>query len=464
MFVGRNEELNFLNEKYNLKSGQFIVLYGRRRIGKTELLRHFSKDKPHIFYVCRETVDSEQLKLFSKKLLEKSSVSQYLSTFKDWEDAFRFFKDLPYDGKKLVIIDEFPYMVNSNKSIPSILQNLWDETLKDENLMIVLCGSSMSFIEKEILAEKNPLFGRTTGVLKLDELDFYTASLFFENKTIEERIILYSILGGIPHYLKQFDYGLSIELNIKKNILTKGSVLYSEVDFLMKQELRETATYYTIIQAIAMGNTKLNDIHTKTGIDKTKILVYLKNLMDLNLIEREYPITMSIKKTSNSQNGLYKLKDNYFKFYYRFVFPNISELEEYDIDGVYELAIKPFLNEYVSFAFEDVCKEYLRKNNKQNKLPFRFLKIGRWWDKKDEIDIVAYDNLGNALFGECKWKNSKAGLKELNKLKEKSIKVDNNFINKYYYIFSKSGFDDELLDIAKIDNTIKLIDLNKIFD
>lgn len=457
MFYGREHELSLFNERYNSNHAELIVLYGRRRVGKTELLRHFAKDKSHVFYVCRETVDSEQLKLFSKKILSNTIVSQYIKTFNDWEDAFKFIKDLPFDGKKFLIIDEFPYMVNGNSSIPSILQGLWDTTLKDENVMFVLCGSSMSFMEREILGEKNPLYGRATAVIKLEQLDFYTACNFFKYKTIEDMIILYSILGGIPHYLKQFNYDLSVEDNIKKYTLTKGSVLYSEVDFLLKQELREISTYNTLIEAIAMGNTKLNDIYTKTGIDKNKITVYLKNLIELGIIEREYPITMGIKKTINLSNGLYKIKDNYFKYYYRFIFPNISELEEYNIDIVYDMAIKPFLNEYVAFEFENICKTFLRKENINNNLPFNFLKIGRWWDKQNEIDIVAFDNKDNIIFGECKWKNSKITKNELEKLKAKSLSVEGDFKNKYYYLFSKSGFDEELIKIATVDDKVRLI-------
>lgn len=470
MFYGRKEELNFLEDRYKTNKGEFIVLYGRRRIGKTELLREFSKNKPHFFYVCKESTDKEQLRLFSKKILKETPMGNYIDSFSSWEDSFEFLKDFQITERKLVIIDEFPYMVNNNRSIPSILQNIWDETLKDENIMLILCGSSMSFIEKEILSEKNPLYGRATGIYKLKEMDIYTSVHFFEeplnkNRKLadEDKILRYAILGGVPHYLKQFDNRLSTEENIKKYILTKGSILYNEVEFLMKQELRETSVYYTIIEAIALGNTKLNDIYTKTQIGKAKISVYLKNLMNLNIIEREFPVTYSIKKRSNSQGGIYKLKNNYFKFYFRFVYPNISELEEADVAGVYDFMVAPFLNEYTSFVFEDVCIQYMRKLNKKKALPFRYSKIGRWWKKQVEIDILAMDQYGNGIFGECKWKNSKIARKDLEELKEKSISVETFFENKYYYLFSKSGFSDELLKLAEVDKSIKLIGLEDLF-
>ncbi|MCL2500189.1 MAG: ATP-binding protein [Defluviitaleaceae bacterium] len=239
----------------------YSIVYSRRRVGKTETLREFCKDKEHVFYSCRECADDEQLKSFSQRMIKPDMpISKYVTTFKDWTQAFSAISELPGGGKKLLIIDEFPYMAKNNKSIPSIIQNLWDEKLKNENIMFVLCGSAMSFIENEVLAEKNPLYGRATGILKMLEMGFYDAIQFFPNYSHEDKILAYSILGGVPHYLKQFDDSEPIGRNIKNHILTRGSILYSEVEFLMRQEFRETTLYNTIIEAVALGNTKLNDI------------------------------------------------------------------------------------------------------------------------------------------------------------------------------------------------------------
>ena len=215
MFIGRKQELQFLENKYNSKEGQLIILYGRRRVGKTETLREFCKDKQHIFYSCREISDKLQLRSFSEKLLKENiPATRYIKEFSDWETALKNITDLPYgDKKKLLIIDEFPYMCRGNRSIPSILQNLWDECFKDENVMIVLCGSAMSFIEKELLAEKNPLYGRATGIYKMEAMNFYDAVQFFPDYSDKDKIIAYSVLGGIPHYLKQFHADLSFRLH-----------------------------------------------------------------------------------------------------------------------------------------------------------------------------------------------------------------------------------------------------------
>ncbi|MDP4268458.1 MAG: ATP-binding protein [Bacteroidota bacterium] len=460
MFIGRRSEVDFLKSRYEKSNGQLIVIYGRRRIGKTELLREFCKDKPHVFYSCKECTDAEQLSSFSGRMLRNTQASKYINKFNDWEQAFKFVTELPQQGKKLIVIDEFPYMVHANSSIPSLIQNLWDELLIREDVMIILCGSAMSFIEKEILAEKNPMYGRATGILKMNQMDFGDAVKFFPDFDFKDKILAYSILGGIPHYLKQFDGNLSIEENIKSNILTRGSVLYNEVEFLMRQELRETSVYNTLITTIAMGNTKLNDIFQKTQIDRAKISVYLRNLMDLNILSREFPITDGIKSTANVQRGLYNIVDNFFSFWYRFIFPNLSELEAGDVDGVFEYSVKPFIDSYSSKAFENVCIQCLRKKNTKGDLPFRFRKIGRWWEKGCEIDIMAFGDREVSIIGECKWQSTKMGISDLEHLKSKIKRT--GAAQPYYYLFSKSGFNSELINLAGNDEHLYLIGLTEI--
>lgn len=462
MFIGRKDELAFLEEKYNSDGGELIVIYGRRRIGKTETIRQFCENKQHIFYTCVECTDEQQLKSFSARVLQKGiPAAQYIKSFGDWEQAFRSIPEVKNSGKTVLVIDEFPYMVRGNSSIPSILQNLWDEQLKNENIMIILCGSAMSFMEKEVLSEKNPLYGRARGILKMKEMNFYDAIQFVPNYSPVEKIKTYAILGGIPHYLKQFDDNISLAENITKNILTRGSILYSEVEFLLRQELRETSIYNVVIEAIALGNTKLNDIYQKTQIEKTKLSVYLKNLMDLGIICREFAVDDGVKEQANVQRGLYRVVDNYFRFWYAFVFPNISELEAGDSKGVYEYMVEPQLDNYASYVFEDVCKEYLRAENRKEKLPFHFVKIGRWWNKTDELDIMAIDATKKRyIVGECKYKNSEVTLSDLKHMQQK-FKSNNPQSEIYYWLFSKSGYTSEVVEAAA-QQGIELVNLDDI--
>ena len=462
MFVGRKQELDFFNERYNTPGGQLVVLYGRRRIGKTEFLARFCEGKPHMFFTCREVSDTEQLEAFSKRTLELGgTASRYISKFANWEDAFEGLLELP-GKKKLVVIDEFPYMCKGNTSIPSVLQALWDHKLRHEEIMLVLCGSAMEFIEKKILSEKTPLYGRATGIYKMGALPFDDAVQFFPDYSAEDKLLAYSILGGIPYYLQQFDQNRSLDENILKNTLTRGTVLYNEVEFLIRQELREPAMYNTIINAVAMGNTKLNDIFTKTQIEKTKINVYLRNLIELHILMREFPVLAPLKEQAISTRGLYRITDNFFRFWFRFVFPYLSEIEAGEAATVLNHAVKPHLSHFASHTFEDVCQWFLRKRSVAGAFPLRIMKMGRWWKQNTEIDIVAADAEGeDYLFGECKYSNTPVDMGILVQLQEKAatFQVPGK---RYFALFSKSGFAPPLVAYAAEHSNVLLFSLEDI--
>lgn len=327
----------------------------------------------------------------------------------------------------------------------------------------------MSFIEKELLAEKNPLYGRATGIYKMKEIGFYDAVKFFPEYSPRDKVIAYSVLGGIPHYLRQWNPKLPVAENIKRNILTKGCILYSKVYFLLHQELRETPIYNSIIEAVALGNTTLNNISQKSLVDDTsKTSVYLKNLIELGIVEREFLVDTKNKEQANGNRGTYRLTDNFFRFWYAFGFANFSQLEDGDVDGVYKYIVKPALHEFAFFVFEDVCREFIREMQKKNTLPFRYAKMGRWTgnttvrDTKaesglrmanTEIDLLAIDRSGKEyLVGECKFKKESFTygeyldtLAKLTPLKEKA---------KFHYaLFSENGFDDKIIADAEKDGT-----------
>lgn len=467
MFVGRTRELEFLNDRYTSRNAELIVLYGRRRIGKTELLKEFCKDKPNFFYTCREYTDGVQLKSFTEKIRSYHvSAFAYTDCFADWEKAFLSVLQVPTQEKKILVIDEFPYACKVNESIPSVLQVLWDEKLQYENVMIILCGSSMSFIEKKLLAEKKPLYGRASGIYKLSPLPYNDAVKFFPNYSDEDKLTAYSILGGIPHYLKQFDPNASLKENVIKKILNKGSALYSEVEFLLRQELREPAVYNTVIEAIAMGNTAFNDILTTTGIEKSKASVYLKNLIELGIVQKEVPSLKTKSKQISASKGIYILTDDFFRFWFAFAYRNFTDLERDDAEGVWRSEIEPNLHDFSSKTFENVCLDYLYLLNKAGKLPFRISTAGRFWGKVNkvidgksvsvalEIDILASDKAkNNFILGECKFKNEKFDLGELRKLQEKFCFKG----NVYYYLFALSGFTDAVYQAKATDHNIALV-------
>lgn len=481
-FIGRETELKFLEDKYAENGGQLIVLYGRRRVGKTETLREFCKDKPHVFFSCIQMTDRNQLVKFSRQILrENIPAGRYITEFPDWEAAFRAVLELPYgEKKKLVVIDEFPYMCRDNRAIPSILQNLWDAELKDQNIMLILCGSSLSFMEKELLSEKNPLYGRATGIYKMKEMGFYDAVKFFPDYSPKDKITVYSVLGGIPHYLNQFDSELTVGENIKRNILTKGSVLYSEVEFLLHQELRETPIYNSIIEAVALGNTRLNEISQKSLLDNpSKTSVYIKSLVELGIVAREFSVDVPDKKKANANRGIYRLTDNFFRFWYAFGFPNFSQLEDGDAEGVYEYLVAPKLHEFTAYTFEDVCRQFVKEQQKIHALPFRYTKAGRWMGKttvrdpeaesglrlaETEIDVLCVnENTKEYLVGECKFKGAPFKYSEYLNTEAKltPLKKQGSF---WYALFSESGFDERIIQEAENTGRVRLYSLSEIVD
>ena len=475
MFIGRQQELEFLNNKYNSKKAEFVVLYGRRRVGKTELLTEFCRDKPNLFYSCNEYTDRKQFSAFCNSLFVfEPSLHKQIRRFADWQDVFSSLGDLPGEEKKIIVIDEFPYMCKGDKSIPSLLQNLWDHKLKDSNIMLILSGSSVSFIEDELLGVKNPLYGRATGIYKLEPLPFDDAVKFFPDYSNEEKVTAFSILGGIPHYLKQFDPDISLEDNIKKHILSKGTVLSGEVEYILHQELREPAIYITLLETIATGSTKFNEICERSQIESGKMSVYLRNLAELGIIARDYPVLTKAKDLTKKNIGEYRITDDFFRFWFAYVYKYSSELALGNVDDLWNYVIKKDLHNFASKAFENISIKYLYKQRHIGNTPVLFLSIGRWWGKvthkdengkpytvSEEIDVLATDkDEKNYIIGECKFTNEPFDLAQLKAL-QKKLEINGE---KYWYLFSLNGFTDAVKDAAKENNNIRLVTLDDMLD
>jgi len=455
MFIGRKYELETLNRLYNEDKFHLIVVYGRRRVGKTTLLTEFCKNKPSIFFVAEEYNDKINLESFSDKILSYFNLGEFLRRFESWEKAFIFLAQQSKGKRLVVVIDEFPYIVNSNKSIPSLLQNLIDHHLKDTKIFLIICGSSVSFIEKEVLSYKSPLYGRRTAQLIVEPFSFFESREFFPSYSFEDQVTAYGVLGGIPQYLSIFDSTKDIYENIRTKILDKSSYLYEEPKLLLRQEVREPALYNSIIEAIATGSSKLNEIAAKVGVDTDKCAKYISVLIDLKILEKVTPLKLEAK----SRKSIYRIKDNFFRFWYRFVFSNKTLIEQGLIDEVVENKIKPFISDFIGEVYEQVCMDYLKILNREKKLPFIFENIGKWWGnnpykkREEEIDIVALND-DNILFCECKWRNQKVDMSVLNNLMEKSMIF--NHRKKFYALFSKSGFTDEVISFAEQNSHILL--------
>ncbi|MBS7655447.1 ATP-binding protein [Candidatus Bathyarchaeota archaeon] len=429
-----------LEERFKSNKPEFIVIYGRRRVGKTELIKNFAKDKLNIYFLSDKRSDKEQLREIARKIGEFFNDDILITRgFEDWVQMFKYLKD-KIKERIIFTIDEFPYLIAANKAIPSLFQKGWDEYLRETKIFLILCGSSIGMMERGVLSYKSPLYGRRTGQLFLDSLKFIDAQKFFTRYKLEQNIEAFAILGGIPAYLKQFDDSYSIEENIKKNILRKDSFLFNEPEFLLREELKEPKTYFSILKVISFGKTKLNEIATSLNMERNKVSMYLSVLENLKLIDRILPVTE--KHPHKSRKGLYLIKDNFMRFWLRFVYPYKSELEMGELDNVLKNKIRPFFGQHVSFVFEDICKEFLVELNKRKRLPFSFEKIGKWWHKDKEIDLVALSSDTRQIaFFEVKW--SELGLidakKLLEELKDKSkfVKWLNEKRREYFGLITK---------------------------
>ncbi|MCD4816066.1 MAG: ATP-binding protein [Methanosarcinales archaeon] len=411
VFVNRNDELNFLDSAYRSDRSEFIVIYGRRRIGKTELLREFIKDKNAVYFLADERSDQDNLSDF-RTLVAGGIDSELLSASNlDWGDTL---KEVSKNEKRLIIvIDEYPYLISGNKSIPSIFQKAWDLYLNDSNVMLILCGSSISMMEQYVLGSKSPLYGRRSGQIRVEPLKFKHTASFFPELMAEDLVKIYGITDGIPYYLKEARYRIK-KISDLESIYSVEGLLIEEAEILLKYEFREPAKYFSILKALAFGNTKFGDIVNATGLSSSIISQYLSNLIILNIVKAQYPVT---DMNQRSRNARYYITDNYFTFWFRFVYPNKSLIYN-------NLLIPDFgsdFNRYLGHVFEKISAEFLWEVR-----PFGFTQMGRWWHKDVEIDLVAFnEKTKEMMFIECKWSSLSMGdcLRVLNKLKEKSMAI-----------------------------------------
>lgn len=459
MFIGREKELNELESRYAEDSPQLVVVYGKRRLGKTALLKEFAKDKTHFFYVSRETIDSEQIKLFSEEILEDNPVKEFITSFDNWEKAFLFLINESKTKKILLIIDEFPYIAQSNKEILSVLQKIWDQNNDNGKLMFILTGSSLSYMESDLLGEDSPLFGRMTSTIKLEALTFQEAQIILKDFSTADQIAYFSILGGIPRYLKAVDSKLTLKENIEKLILNKYSFLHQEINLLMREDLREPSTYYAILSAIASGSDTIKDIAKSTSLDKTKINVYLKSLMQLNILYKKVPLLLPTEK-ANQHRSMYLFKEPFFKFYFYFMVPNLSTLEKLSTNAFYDKKILPLIDKYIENEFQNIGVEHLKFQNMLGNLGSTYEHIGNTWNDKLELPVFGFVDDEHIMSGKCFY-NRVPTLDEINEVKHfTAVYTNNPRISTNYYFITNVDIPKDLENLQKIDKNIHFIILS----
>ena len=460
MFIGRDKELNALEKLYKSDKFEFVVIYGRRRVGKTALINQFIGDKKSIYFMGIESNEKQNLENLSKSIIEFSSGIQTETSFSSFQVAIEYAFKLAENERVILTIDEYPYVARSSKSLASTLQLLIDKYKDTSKLMLILCGSSMSYMEDHVLAYKAPLYGRRTAQMKIQPFDFEESCRYFRDLTDEDKALIYGIAGGTPQYLLQMSDKLSVEENIKNTYLNPMSFLYEEPVNLLKQEVREPAIYNAIITAIATGHSRMSEISSKVGEDTNVCSNYIKNLINLGIIQKETPYGEKASKKS-----IYSIEDNMFYFWYRFVLDNNSVIARGATDLVYK-RIEPQLPNYMGRVFEEICKQYLWKQLLAGNMPIEFTSLGRWWGNdpiqksQAEIDIMGEQDSETALFAECKWRNEKVDLDILETLIGRSKLFPYKKV--HYYLFSKSGFTKGCMDKAKEMGNVTLVSYSDI--
>ena len=462
MFYCRERELEDLNARYNSDKFECAIVYGRRRVGKTSLINEFCKDKPTVFFsalnaTAIENLESLSLAIWAKDNIDTASVPIYSS----FDNAFAQITKMSEDRRLIFVIDEYPYLAKADKSISSRLQHIIDHIWQKGKLFLILCGSSMSFMENQVLGYESPLFGRRTSQYKIQALTYKDITAFNPSLSFENQALIYGITGGIPHYINKLNVKENVDVALLENLFNTAGYLFEEPENLLKQELREPAIYNSIITAVATGSSHSNEISTKVGLETGICAKYLGVLVSLGILKKETPIT-----EKPGRKTIYAIEDNFFRFWYRFVPKNMSSISTGRISKIYETAIKKYYPDYMGIVFEQMCRDYLLRY--ADNLPIVLSNVGQWWGtdaktkKEVQIDIVGTPIEGNEyLIGSCKYKNEKVGVDEFELLKGYSS-VFGKGSKYHYYIFSKSGFTKGLEAVAQKED-VTLVSLSEMY-
>ena len=456
MFIGRKRELNDLNQRYENGKFELAVIYGRRRVGKTTLINEFVKDKEVIFYTGIEGNEKENLEGLSKSIYSLSEdFRDTSSSFASFQEALDTAFKIAEKRRIVFVIDEYPYIAGSYKALSSVLQILVDRNKNTSKMFLILCGSSLSFMENQVLGYKSPLFGRRTCQYKIMPFDYFETKDYYNKFSNTDLAAIYGVTGGIPLYMSLMNDSLSVEENIKTNFLVPNAYLFEEPTNLIKQECRDPAQYNSIIRAIATGSYRMSEICSKTGLDTGLTTSYLNKLMSLGIVKKEIPFG-----TGSSRKTVYALEDSMFRFWYRFIPDNLATINRSLTDLVYS-KIAPQITSFMGGVFEEICKQYLWELNRQGKAAVNFTDLGRWWgnDPKNkceaEVDIMGTADDKTALFCECKWTNENVDTGILDTLVERSKLF--SFTNVYLYLFAKTDFTKGCIDKAKALGNVELV-------
>ena len=435
-FIDRETEMAFLESRHGSGEFEFLVLYGRRRVGKTELLRRFLKGRPHLYYLADKRGTARNALRLRREMSSSLGVPEVATS--ELDELFRWYTDAA-KARPVMVIDEFPYLVEKDDSIPSVFQLIIDTILRERRAMLILCGSSIGMMERSVLGARSPLYGRKTGHWRVLPLAFRDMRRFFPGAPVVRCVEFHSILGGVPHYLEKFSGEKGAVDNAEREILSMSGHLYEEIDFLLREELREPDVYKAILEAIGAGNGKAMDIAQVSRVPVHDIDKYLKVLMRLGIVAKVTPVT----EGPRSKRSRYALSDPIFRFWFTFCEPHRSELELGETSRC-RAEVERQLPAFVGKSFESLCREHVAA-----RFPGRWPALGPWWGAtrvkgkrvEVEIDLVGLNEESReALFGECKWSEGIDAVSVLSSLEDKAASVEwrNGTRKETFAVFARS--------------------------
>ncbi len=445
--------LRGLNGIYAKPGSQIVVFYGREGCGKELYIRHFLKGKAFFYYRAREISAEEQKRVFLSEVMKQYHIDPEEAEF-DLDICFRQMQ--AKDGSKLVIVmDEFEHLIRKNSEFLESFVKLRQESADGGAVMLLLCSSSLVFVEHKMAPLMGKSFYEIDTIHKIAEMNFIDVVRAFPQTPVSECVQLYGVLGGIPSYLKRWDAGRDVKDNICRNILSCNGSLFLEAERFLRMELRELSVYHTILTAMAAGYSKLNELHKYTGYSRAKVSVYLKNLMEFDVIEKV--VSFETGREENAQKAVYRIKNTLIHFWFTFVFPHLSDLYLFQPEEFYELHIAGGLDSYLERYFVCVCMEYMKLMNRAGRLPIRIHKMGTWVGKQGTIDIVAQNSIREKIVGICNWSKEKMPYAYCERLEmlmgQAHIKAN------HYFLFSGKSFDPALRKLAEQDQRYTLIDM-----
>ncbi len=448
MIVGRTTELKYLNNYYDRAGSQILVVYGQKHVGKKALLKEFISDKPHYYYHARACVEREQQFWWGNELALQGIKTLKYPTYSEIFEGIISKRN----QKKVIIIDEFQHIIKNSETfmteLISFVHNQWNR----QDVLIILCSSSIGWIENSMVTKIGDAAYELSGLLKVRELGFEYLKEYFSNYSTTDCIEIYSVLGGYPGLWKYFNDRLSVKENICKNLLDKNAYLFLEGERIVTEELREMGVYNTILASLAAGKNKLNALYEHTQFSRAKISVYLKNLMELEIVEKVFSYDSDGRE--NTQKGIYRICNNLVDFYYTYMYPNMSQLSMEPALTFYNEYVHNHLKAYTARYFGKVCAQYVQRLNEKNKLPFHAEEMGEWVGKVGTIDLIAQGEENTLIVG-CNWDRTMYTYDDYEWLmmcaKQACVEPD------YIYLFSVERFDEKLALEAKIKKTLRLI-------